>query len=473
MTDLLSSMQSNQLMQASDPFSGSPSPGAAPPIPQLDFAPAPPPPTGMSRAPVIPTPPIDPRQAQLDENVQSDRARMDALEPKIEDVYNRAADASTAHGQELTAREPQIDQAFAMHPQDNIKFVMKQSPIFLGLAALAGSAFHTGALTSLSAMNGAVQGMVKGDRQAYDDAMAQYQEQLHAMLLKFQMRDAAYEAGMKSYGFSAEGLQAAMRHANALIGIDQHESDQLQKDYDTTRQLMFTAKENEANRQNALQVAGTRAQMGAGNLSPEEFDALQRAIDEKRLNPDKVNSRTGRIYAQMELRSPGTDYNASAQTGALMRNAQTVNRQLTLEQLPQIMSNVVAAGKQVNYSDNAWVGVMEKWAKGVSNDPKLAEYMAQRNDALMAIANAMRGFGMSEGAVALENQAFNPTYSPRALEGWLKGQMASLGPKLKQAQTFTRSNSYVSDMSGDYGGGGAGGDQGGGGGDKTIDFGSM
>lgn len=47
-------------------------------------------------------------------------------------------------------------------------------------------------------------------------------------------------------------------------------------------------------------------------LTPEENEALTRAIGEKRVNPNKINSRTAKIYAQMELKNPGMSFSGKA-----------------------------------------------------------------------------------------------------------------------------------------------------------------
>jgi hypothetical protein len=121
-----------------------------------------------------------------------------------------------------------------------------------------------------------------------------------------------------------------------------------------------------------------------------------------------------------------------------MRNVPYVTKQVTLTQIPTILQNVVDAGKKLNLSNNRLTGSMQLLGKEYSNDPDYANYMALRNDSLMAIAGAMRGQGMSDYATKLENEAQHPTQSPRALEGWMRGQMAALAPKISQAHNVLR-----------------------------------
>lgn len=174
-------------------------------------------------------------------------------------------------------------------------------------------------------------------------------------------------------------------------------------------------------------------------LTPEENDALFApggAVDRRLLNPDKINGRNAKILANGFLTNPNQDLNSLAQEGALMRNVPFVSKQLTLEQIPTVLSSVVDAGKALNFSDNRLLGSMQALKDKYSNDPKYTKYMALRNDSLLAIAGAMRGQGMSDFATKLEDEAQHPTQSPKALEGWLTGQMTALGPKLKLAEHY-------------------------------------
>jgi len=176
-------------------------------------------------------------------------------------------------------------------------------------------------------------------------------------------------------------------------------------------------------------------------LTPEQNDALfgvNGAVTTGKLSPDRVNSRTAALLANAYLRNPNIDMNRLASDSTLMRNAQFMNKAITLETLPEVMKNMVEAGKNVDFSDVRTLGKIEMWKKGELNDPALVTYLTQRNDALMEIAFAMRGAGMSEGAIKMENEASSPTMSPTALDAWLKGQMKALAPRLKRMSHFTR-----------------------------------
>lgn len=180
---------------------------------------------------------------------------------------------------------------------------------------------------------------------------------------------------------------------------------------------------------------------GASGLTPEQDEALygeNGAVTLGKLDPYKVNSRTAVILANAYIKNPATDMNALASNASLMRNAPYMARAQTTEMLPEILNNVTAAGKKVDYSDAKFIGAVQQFAKGQMNDPDFISYMAQRNDALLTIAGVMRGNGATDQAHRAEIEAASPTMSPTALDAWLKAQMTALAPRLRQASKVTR-----------------------------------
>ena len=192
------------------------------------------------------------------------------------------------------------------------------------------------------------------------------------------------------------------------------------------------------NNQNTIAGAKDRSKQGAGgDLSQEQSDALNTAIQEKRIDPYKVNSKTAKFYANMELSKPGTDWQGIGADSALGRNPTFRTKAITIEALPEIMSNMVETGKKLDFSDVRALGKMKAWTNGQLNDPTYTEYMVQRNDALMTIAGVMRGVGMSDQAHRAEIEVANPAMSPNALDSWMAGQMKSLEPRLKKYRAIT------------------------------------
>lgn len=172
---------------------------------------------------------------------------------------------------------------------------------------------------------------------------------------------------------------------------------------------------------------------GVASLDPETQSAVQKAVNEGRLNFKDLNSRNANIIGSIALNNPTYNFNRAAADAALSRNGTFQQRAMVVDSLPALMSNMVAAGKKLNYPDLQIAGQGKKWLMGQTNDPDLTEYMTQRNDVLMKLANVMRGVGMSDKAHEAEIEAASPTLSNVALDGWLKGQMAAVTP-LMEAQ---------------------------------------
>lgn len=177
--------------------------------------------------------------------------------------------------------------------------------------------------------------------------------------------------------------------------------------------------------------------MMADGLPPE----LQQAVSEGRLDPARLNSRNIAIYSQLAKGDPAFNFNQQHADASLNANNAFRQKAMTIEALPTLMSHMTQLGKALDngsgYSNVATVGKIQKWMNGEFNDPAYSEYMSVRNDVLLNIASAMRGVGMSDQAHTAETEVASPVLSPLALDGWLKGQMAALQPRLQETQHVT------------------------------------
>lgn len=191
------------------------------------------------------------------------------------------------------------------------------------------------------------------------------------------------------------------------------------------------------NAQAAVGGFNPHAAGGGLNLPDAETGALGRAINEGRLDPTRINSRNAHILASAEMNNPGMNFNRLHADAALQSNSTFQQRAMTLDALPQIISNVRDAGKKLDFSDVRTIGNMQGWVNGEFNDPNMTDYMTQRNDALMTIAGVMRGVGMSDKAHQAEIEAMHPTLSGPALDAWFHAQSTALAPRLKQAHRVT------------------------------------
>jgi len=167
-------------------------------------------------------------------------------------------------------------------------------------------------------------------------------------------------------------------------------------------------------------------------VDPMQYPLLAAAVAEGRMSPDRVNSRNAGFLEQALQRNPTADLNAMAARGALMRNAGFQQKAISAEIIPEVLQNVVNAGKKLDFSDVKFIANIQKWTAGQLQDPKLTEYMTLRNDSLLSIAATMRLVGMSDYATKLEEEAASPTMSPKQLDAWMSGQMKALNPRLKK-----------------------------------------
>lgn len=153
-------------------------------------------------------------------------------------------------------------------------------------------------------------------------------------------------------------------------------------------------------------------------LSPE----TRLAIHEGRLDPTRLNSRTAPLIDQLFQNDPGLDFNSMHSGAMLQSNATFQQRQVALETIPVMLDKLVGAGNKLGYSDVDFAGKVEQWKNGQLNDPAMASYMAYRNDLVQRLAYTMRGVGMSDKAIELEDQVLKKNAPPSYLESWANSQ---------------------------------------------------
>lgn len=222
---------------------------------------------------------------------------------------------------------------------------------------------------------------------------------------------------------------------HALTTVDANTratNERIKTEGDLNRKNQIQVQKMAADRQGSGGSGGVSLTHGIKGLSPEQNAALSGSINAGLLNPNRVNGRTASLYADLILKNPNTDFNKLGANANLLNNPAFQQKAMTADTLPEVMNNMVEAGKKVGFSDNRTIGKMQAWLKGEFNDPDYTAYMVQRNDGLMGIAGVMRGVGMTDMAHKAESEASNPTMSPGALDAWLKSQMISLTPRLRR-----------------------------------------
>ena len=178
------------------------------------------------------------------------------------------------------------------------------------------------------------------------------------------------------------------------------------------------------------------AMPAAGSSAQSDAAVLAQAVSEGRLDPNRINSRSAPMLAATLRAAPGVnlvDVHATANT----KSSPAIQARLAaFNSLPDVIASVAEAGKKVGLSNFTPIGAVQVGAKMATNDPDFRTYLTKRNDAVQAIAYAMRGVGMSDKATQLEEQGAPVNMSPRAFDAWAKGQMDIIKARQKQNAPF-------------------------------------
>lgn len=187
----------------------------------------------------------------------------------------------------------------------------------------------------------------------------------------------------------------------------------------------------------ALRRAGSKPAPGSGgginsyNLSPEENDALSRAINNG-LDPYQVNSRTAKIYAQQEIVNPGRKWNQLGATAKFERSTSTMNTQALLNAINPLFDGILAAGKDLGNSRIQFMNKAINIAKEQTGDPKIVQFNNQRDDLVAEIERGLLGTGVlsdSKYMRALHN--INSAQSYPQLEAAVKGMRIVINARLE------------------------------------------
>lgn len=258
------------------------------------------------------------------------------------------------------------------------------------------------------------------------------------------LKDMGYQEDLKNYGDAQfqdragaikgredviqRNAEAQAKYGQNVFDYGVHKDDQAFKASESAKDR---AKDIQVERMKENADAKGGGAGGAWGLTPEETAALNKAAGEGRVDVTRLNSRTAKIQAGIFMANPGFDAMTNHGTAALIGNAPAQQKAMMAASLPSVLANVRDAGKKINLSDAQFVGKLQAWGKGQVNDPDFIAYMNNRNDAMMTIANVMRGTGATDKAVQLENDAAPKSMSPRAWDAWYGAQMKSLSPRLQ------------------------------------------
>jgi hypothetical protein len=194
--------------------------------------------------------------------------------------------------------------------------------------------------------------------------------------------------------------------------------EQFRKNYDTTYGPMITDRMQVGNAQkevkgnyNALgefkkfeelathppqpKVAGVGGTMGLNinGLSDEEQAALGRAINNG-LDPYKVNSKTGKIYAQQELLQPGRKWNELGATAAFERNAGVMNTKALLNTIDPLLNKLVQSGAILGNSNLPGYNKAVNFLKEQTGSSDIVGFNNLRDDVVAEVERGLLGSGV-------------------------------------------------------------------------------
>jgi len=161
------------------------------------------------------------------------------------------------------------------------------------------------------------------------------------------------------------------------------------------------------------------------NYSPE----LLTAINEGRVPMSGLNSRTAPLYDQLAKNNPTGDFTKIKMDQVLGMNPTYQTKAQAISYLPEVMDNVRIAGAALNYPENAPAAAVNQWMDKYGRNPDYTHYLTQRNDAMMTITNAMRGIGMSDKSIQMEQETLPTNASPKQFDAWYNAQIKALKPR--------------------------------------------
>jgi len=130
------------------------------------------------------------------------------------------------------------------------------------------------------------------------------------------------------------------------------------------------------------------------NLTPEQNDALSRAIDNG-LDPYKINSRTAKIYAQQEITNPGRKWNELGAQAGYERSVTATNTKTLLNSLDPLFDELIVAGSKL--SNTRWP-LMNKpinWVKEhVQGNEDIVAFNNLRDDTVAEVERGLLGTGV-------------------------------------------------------------------------------
>ena len=142
-----------------------------------------------------------------------------------------------------------------------------------------------------------------------------------------------------------------------------------------------------------IKNAGKSANVNINGLSEAENEALSRAIDNG-LDPYKINSRTAKIYAQQELKTPGRKWNELGAQAAFERNSGVMNTKALLNTIDPLLQKLEVSGAVLGNSSLPGYNKAVNYLKEATGRPDIVGFNNLRDDVVAEVERGLMGSGV-------------------------------------------------------------------------------
>lgn len=212
---------------------------------------------------------------------------------------------------------PQVQPDTAQEPQRNIQQLMQLSPWLIMLGALGGSRTQLSANNMLSATNGMISGLNKGDEEGYQQAYMKYQDE-HGKWAELQKQKwDVYREMVKVYKDRIDGKQRALQVAEqAVRDARKDRSDSMMAYFQTIRAGVQV---KDLNRKIADTESTIATRKERERIAQEESDR-KAAADKTRGSTGGKGGKVAAAKAEEHKRAVGTAHKEITQLISMLRS---------------------------------------------------------------------------------------------------------------------------------------------------------
>lgn len=194
----------------------------------------------------------------------------------------------------------------------------------------------------------------------------------------------------------AEGAALGRQHGANQIASDKADA-ALSMATDRLNQAMQIAKmNNDTSTQNTLlRLAAKGNNISINMPTADESALILKGIQEGRIDPTKVNSRTAKIYAEME-KAGGSNTNYVGAAGNARYSTLPANLQsrALMEGIDPLYEKLLTAGKTLGNSSIPGVNRVVNWVKENTGNPDIVAFNNLRDDVIAESERALLGSGV-------------------------------------------------------------------------------